>query len=209
MERNPTTSSDPQKRPVSLNDEFDDISFKPLTKGLGFHHQKETNRPRPFRPSPRPQTYTPPPTQTFREPVNKVKQQKILVLGSFKDRILAFLVDFGIVSLITGLTLTTLVYGANLNIQVLISILDTYEIILFASSIFSLYFLLYFSILDLSSTVGKSLMGLELKLENGKRPLLGNTFPRAVVTLISLALLGLPLLSNFQNRFSESEVFKK
>lgn len=211
MERNPSTSKPSKKRPVSLNDEFDDISFRPLTKGLGFHHKKETTAPRQFRPSPRPnpslktRTYTP----TMAQVKEPVKKEKVLVVGSTRERTLAFLADFCIILFITALTLFTLVYGADLNIQVLISILESHEIILFALSIFSLYFLLYFSILDLTSTIGKSLMGLELKLENGKRPLLGNTFPRALVSLISLFLVGLPFLSNIQNKFSESEVYKK
>ena len=209
MERNPSTSKPSKKRPVSFNDEFDDISFRPITKGLGFHHKKETTAPRQFRPSPRPRTYTPTMSQVKETVKKPVKNEKILVVGSMRERTLAFLADFCIVLFITALTLFTLVYGADLNIQVLISILESHEIILFALSIFSLYFLLYFSILDLTSTVGKSLMGLELKLENGKRPLLGNTFPRALVSLISLFLVGIPFLSNIQNKFSESEVYKK
>ncbi|RLA64234.1 MAG: hypothetical protein DRQ88_05195 [Epsilonproteobacteria bacterium] len=211
MERTPQKQHT-QKKPPTLDQDLDldDFSFKPITKGLGFHHKKETEV-RNFRPSPRPRAYTP--TQNlrtpFKEPIKKVKEEKVLLQADYRERILAFLIDLIVVLLVTSFTVFTLVYGADLNIQVLISILETHEIILFTFGIFSLYFLIYFSILDLTSTIGKSLMGLELKLENGKRPFLANSFPRALVTLLSLALLGLPLLSNFQNRLSESEIYKK
>jgi len=208
MEKNRTSQNEAKRPNVNNSDfDFDNISFKPITKGLGFHHEKERPNTRPFRPSPRPKTFTP--TQTIPRPVKEVKLEKVLVTANYQDRILAFMIDFFVILMVTATTLATLVYGANLKIQVLISIISPLELIIFASSIFSLYFLLYFSILDLTSTVGKSLMGLELKLEDGKRPLLASTFPRALVTLISLALLGIPLLSNFQEKFSESEVFKK
>lgn len=191
--------------------DLDDFSFKPITKGLGFHPKKEEIA-RPFKPTPvratrnYTQTTT---TTTLVRPVKKVKEKEILLTANPRDKILAFIIDLSIITAVSILTLTMLVYGADLNIQVLISLFPFYELFLFASSIFSLYFLLYFSILDLTATPGKSLMGLELKLENGKRPQLGNTLPRAMITLLSLPLVGLPLLSNFQSRYSESEVYKK
>ena len=88
MERNRASQNGAKRPNVNNSDfDFDDISFKPITKGLGFHHEKERPNARPFRPSPRPRAYTP----TQRPVVNEVKLERVLEAAGFRERILAFI----------------------------------------------------------------------------------------------------------------------
>jgi hypothetical protein len=93
--------------------------------------------------------------------------------------------------------------------EILGSVFTPKEIILFTTGVFSIYFLFYFSVLDLSSTVGKSIMGLEIRTLEGKRPGIQNTFSRSLVTLLSIPLLGLPILTVIEEKISGIKVYKR
>jgi hypothetical protein len=77
---------------------------------------------------------------------------------------------------------------------------------LFGASSFSIFYLSYFSILDLQSTPGKSLLNLHLLRENNKEVSLRDSFFRSVITLLSFVTLGLPCLIDFQGKLTDTKV---
>ena len=204
--------------PVNLDEiDLDKITFRPITQGLGFHPEKKEipiirskmSTPRPNQPFST--TFAPAPTLSVPKP--KVAMPKIevkaLEVAPFSLRVTAFALDMLIVLVGTAITLFILGLGSGLSIEILVSILGPKDIILFTIGVFSIYFLFYFSILDLSSTAGKSLMGLEMKTIDGKRAGIQNSFSRSLITLLSLPLLGAPAIAEVQEKLSGTKIYKK
>jgi hypothetical protein len=188
--------------------DIDKVRFRPLTKGLGFHpkeefklnHVKPTHRPVPVKIQ-----------DAIKKPLilRKKKVEKKAVVAKMKTRFQAFCVDLLILLCVTGLTFFFLILGANLKTQVLVKILGLSDILPFAIGLFTLYFLLYFSILDLTATVGKSLLGIKVRLKNRGRPKLEETFFGALFSLFSLMFLGLPTCLGLYKKMLELEVYEK
>ncbi|MFI5390098.1 MAG: RDD family protein [Bacteriovoracales bacterium] len=208
--------------PIDLDDiDLDDITFKPITQGLGFHpEKKEIPIIKSKISSPKPNftarnTYVSPPTFSSSmitpKPV-KIRpkiEEEILEDTQVSERLMAFSLDFLIISLATSITILILGLSSGLSIEILRSIFTPKEIILFTTGVFSIYFLFYFSVLDLSSTVGKSMMGLEIRTLEGKRPGIQNTFSRSLVTLLSIPLLGIPIVTVIEEKISGIKVYKR
>jgi uncharacterized RDD family membrane protein YckC len=220
MENKDILKSVNKKKPPPTNlDEIDldQITFKPITQGLGFHPEKKEI------PIIRSKMSTPRPTQPFSTtfvsapnvsaPKAKVAipkiEVKVLEVAPSSFRLMAFVVDILIVLTGTAITLFILGLGSGLSIEILVSILAPKEIILFTIGVFSIYFLFYFTILDLSSTVGKSFMGLEMKTLDGKRAGIQNSFFRSFITLLSIPLLGTPAIAEVQEKLSGTKIYKK
>jgi len=208
--------------PMDLDDiDLDNITFKPITQGLGFHpEKKEIPIIKSKVSSPKPSfaarnVLVPPPTfsSTMIIPKSvKVKpkiEEEILEETQISERLMAFSLDFLIISLATTITILVLGLSSGLSIEILRTIFTPKEIILFTTCVFSIYFLFYFSVLDLSSTFGKSMMGLEIKTLEGKRPGIQNTFSRSLVTLLSIPFLGLPMVTVIEEKISGIKVYKR
>ncbi len=76
-------------------------------------------------------------------------------------------------------------------------------------SVLGMIFLFYFTLLDSAGTFGKSLMSLRLINVSDSRPSsLKQNFIRAFVSLMGLALLGFPLLVDFQGKLSHTKLVK-
>lgn len=208
--------------PTNLDEiDLDEITFKPITQGLGFHPEKKeipiirSKMSTPRTPQPFSTTFVPAPTMTSTLSTPKPKmaipkiEVKALEAAPLSLRLTAFSVDMLIVLLGTAVTLFILGLGSGLSIEILISILAPQEIILFTIGVFSIYFLFYFSLLDLSSTIGKSMMGLEVKTIEGKRLSIQNSFFRSFLTLLSLPLLGAPTMAEVQEKLSGTKIYKK
>lgn len=206
--------------PMNLDDiDLDNLTFRPITQGLGFHpEKKEIPIIRSKMSAPRP-TFNPQTTQALPPhmvsvprpaPPQKPKiEEKILEEGQMFFRFLAFSTDMLIILSASGITLFILGLASGLSMDIFMSIFSLKEIILFTTGVFSIYFLFYFSILDISSTVGKSLMGLEMKTIDGKRPVLQSTFSRSLLTLLFLPLLGTPAIGEIQEKLTGTKIFKR
>ena len=95
-----------------------------------------------------------------------------------------------------------------IQFQILSRLISTQDLIVFTSSIFSIYYLLYFTILDLSTSPGKTIMGIRLLRTDNKNVAVKNTFIRALISLVSSVALFLPMLLDFQGRLSDTKVVK-
>ena len=67
---------------------------------------------------------------------------------------------------------------------------------------------MYFSILDLSNSPGKTILGIRLVKSDDTQVSAKQTFTRALITLLSGVALFLPTLLDFQGRLSETKVVK-
>ena len=208
--------------PVDLDDiDLDNLTFKPITQGLGFHPEKKEipiikSQMSIPRPSIRPQasyvsSTLPNSIHLMSKPASSKPKVEIKVFEEAQVglRLMSFALDMLIILTGTGITLFVLGLSSGFSLEILMSILAPKEIILFTTGVFSIYFLFYFSILDLSSTVGKSLMGLEMKKIDGKKPEIQNTFLRSFLTLLFLPLLGTPAIGEIQEKLSGTKIFKR
>lgn len=244
-----------------LTDDFniDENSFKPVTKGLGFHQESKRKQFTPAQikatklstqPSALP-TAQLPKTASFELGKSVVRnvEEKSLSLSSngaaskgalaafygeaetkFEERVeikdtkkettknrveanavnqfLAFVVDILLVLSFTLATIAALVAVSRIDVQILFNVISVQDQIIFGSSLFIIYYLLYFTILDLNASPGKSLMKMRLYTANGKNVAVKHTFSRALITLLSLPALMLPTVLDFQGRLSGTKVFK-
>lgn len=242
------------KRPILFDtDEFDVDSFnvKPLSKGLGFHQERERSRtPRPQKPavhthkplamrselhssqvkssvhsnsasemfwdqtvsqSELSQFYQQSSHQKQSEENETLESQKgAPIKATFQSRFLAWTLDLVALSVICTALIFSFVTLAGMDIETLFKgmYLGLLELSVFGIGLFSLLYIFYFTILDMAASPGKSLLGLRVCGPNGERPKASQTLVRSVVSLLSLFLLGLPAILDFQSRLSESVVSK-
>lgn len=260
--------SQPKNVPFQFDDFSDDFnidenSFKPVTKGLGFHQESARKQFTPAQikatklstqPSSMSSTLPTaklPKTANFelgKSVARNVEEKSSLTLSgasaskgalaafygeaevkieekmemkeSKKDMVknrveanavnqfLAFIVDILLVLSFTVATIAALVAVSRIDVQILFKVISIQDQIIFGSSLFIIYYLLYFTILDLNASPGKSLMKMRLYTASGKNVAVKHTFSRALITLLSLPALMLPTVLDFQGRLSGTKVFK-
>ena len=71
-----------------------------------------------------------------------------------------------------------------------------------------MYYLLYFTILDLIGSPGKNLVGIRLIRNDGGRLHFRHTFVRSIITILSSAVLFFPLLMDFQGKLTDTKIVR-
>ena len=253
-------SSPKPTNPIQINlDEFniDEDSFKPMTKGLGFHQeQKRTSfKPLPKEVKPFGTARTQPKASAVLSSMpgsqaakvsashmptgleafygakgNPGNQNQIISQNDHEKKLelndisvsnkvnyeaasigiqfFAWIVDLLVVASFVAITGALLVFASGIQFQILVRLISTQDLMAFTSAIFSIYYLLYFTILDLSASPGKTIMGIRLLKTNNTNVTVKNTFTRALVSLLSSVALFLPMLLDFQGRLSDTKVVK-
>lgn len=227
-------------------DEFmiSEDSFKPMTKGLGFH--QDLKRPS-FKPSPKEvkpfgatkkpimhsavagntnnlaptgleafygqasvsNTVAPASTLDISEDTKTsaaaaTKTRPAPLLAQFS----AWIIDLLVIASCVAITGALLVVASGIELKMYSRLITFQDLTIFTGAIFSIYYLLYFTILDLSATPGKTLLDLRVVRNDGKPLSVKHTFTRAFVSLISGIALFLPLSLDFQGRLSDTKVVK-
>jgi hypothetical protein len=155
---------------------------------------------------PQPQAKLP---QLERSKTEQVQVQKVIKSAETPIRIAAYLLDIGIVALITAFTLFCFSFFSGLPFDVLINLVGQIDFILFSMMIFSTFYLIYFAILEASATVGKAYFKLKLAndISTSKGDLNFNVIlSRTLISLASLLLLGIPFIFLLQDRITKSRV---
>lgn len=244
--------------PIKIDlDEFQisEDTFKPMTKGLGFH--QDTKRPS-FKPAPKEvkafgsaksavnQTLSsistnigapkstsaanqmpsgleafygakPAPTDTqnlFEKPIHDTTEVKKEKLTSAKKaapqtaQFFAWVIDVLVIASFVALTGALLVFASGIEFTMYSRLISPKDLGIFGAAIFSIYYLLYFTILELSATPGKTIFGIRLVTTSGHEVSVKHTFARALISLISGVALFLPMLLDFQGRLSDTRVVK-
>jgi uncharacterized RDD family membrane protein YckC len=138
------------------------------------------------------------------EPVSK--ERKVVVLADSAERVMAFFLDYILIFALTGLTFYGFSYIAEVPIDVFMAT-ATKSLLLLGALLHVLFFLFYFSVLDIAGTVGKRLFGITLESVDGKLGL-GETFLRSLIVLFSIPLLGLPIFINLQDKLTDTRVIR-
>ncbi len=249
MDQQNIFSEDSKNPNIKINlDEFDisEDSFKPVTKGLGFHNEnKKLNT---FKSAPKEIKFTsnkttkittksllneistsnksvatkavPSGLEAFYGQTNlqefedkKVEEKvsipaKKIVLASNFSQFFAWVIDLVLVASFSLVTTILLILVSGMSFQSFLKIIPILDLTIFSSVLFSIYYLLYFTVLDLSATPGKIIMGIRLLRTNDKNVEVKHTFTRALVSLLSFVALFLPMVIDFQGRLSDTKVVK-
>jgi uncharacterized RDD family membrane protein YckC len=257
MNKEPHSFSSKNTPPIQVDlDEFQisEDTFKPMTKGLGFH--QDTKRPS-FTPAPKEtksfgsakspmnptlnslptsmaQTKTavnnqmpsgleafygtkPEPQNLFEKNIEKAAREEIkkenavaapMVKASMISQFFAWIIDVLVIASFVILTGALLVFASGININMYSRLISTQDAIVFGAAIFSIYYLLYFTILDLSASPGKTIFAIRLVKADGGEVSVKHTFGRALISLLSGVALFLPMLLDFQGRLSDTKVVK-
>lgn len=218
-----------------LLDNDEEFSFKPITKGLGFH--KEAKRRLPVsKPKSIQKTninvYKPKVELSINDSnplpselsgldafysgsevsISSLEEENQLGVGETirnSDQLLAWLIDVVIILSVQMATMLLLTIVAKTNGIILASLVQSAEMLILTSILFVIYFLLYFSILDVSASPGKTIKGVMLVCSTGGRLEVRHTFTRALIVLLSPCLLFLPLVFNWQSKLSDTTLIRK
>lgn len=245
---------------VQVNlDEFNisEESFKPMTKGLGFHQDQKRAS---FKPSPKevkPFGATRPiakaasilnplsksteakaaaqhiPTgleafygtkgtagnqnqinnqadleKKFDMAEDKTETKTYYKTASMGSQFFAWIIDLLVIASFVMVTAALLALASGIQLQMFARLISLQDAALFAGAMFSIYYLLYFTILDLGASPGKTIMGIRVVCSDNKNVSAKNTFIRALVSLLSGVALFLPMLLDFQGRLSDTKVVK-
>ena len=222
---------------------FDEVSFKPLTKGLGFH-KKEAQK------ASIGNIVNTGNTQPAPQPLpNKFKGHQVLPskgqesLGTFYghsngwqnpfedtatqeevepqaddsreyceapsfEKLFSFLVDLSLIMGLTFITFLSFFYFSPLKAGDVINFLSSLNFLKFFLVLFSIYYITYFSFLDLGRSPGKLLFNLKLVDLNGGQLSFKHTFLRSIISLISFLVAFLPLIVDFHGKLSDSKLVK-
>ncbi|MBC7429488.1 MAG: RDD family protein [Bacteriovorax sp.] len=244
--------------PIQVDlDEFEvnEDTFKPMTKGLGFH--QDTKRPS-FKPSPKEIKSFGSPKSSLITSLNGMAastigqantnnakpvmgnqlpsgleafygkasapaeetnlfEQKIITKEEKKASIkaasqiaqlFAWMIDVVVIASFVALTGALLVFASGIDYRMYSRLISPQDLTMFTAAIFSIYYLLYFTILDLSATPGKTIFAIRLAKVDGGAVSVKHTFARALISLFSGVALFLPMLLDFQGRLSDTKVVK-
>lgn len=239
-------SSSKTASPIQVNlDDFNisEDSFKPMTKGLGFHQEQKRSS---FKPAPkevkpfgssRPLMtkssanstqhiptgleafYNTKATATVQVETNvfekkienvetKTETQKKYKAVGLPTQFFAWGIDVLVIASFVAVTGALLVLASGIQYQMFAKLISNQDLIAFGAAIFSIYYLLYFTILDLTASPGKTIFGIRLLKTDNTQVSVKNTFTRAIVSLCSSVTLFLPMLLDFQGRLSDTKVVK-
>lgn len=210
-------------RPIIMP-ELDELEFKAIGEGLGFHQQEE--RPRWHKKMPQ---QTAPAHQArsnesiSREQLGVIYQSKTKLDGKNKsedkskktlkaaglpERVTAQIVDTIIITFAVAATLAAMLFLAQVPFTQSLQLLTSIDIAPVVMILWLFVYISYFTILETRQTPGKSLMRLYVVDMNDERLNLSRSLERTVFRTLSWLALGFPLLMNFHGRLSRSKVVK-
>lgn len=224
------SNSSKKPNPILAVDEID-FDFKPITSGLGFHTNKTTDikpafseTPNISMPIPTHQPMTRKETNQIYQnelsvfynretanqiPVEELITEKIFRTATKSQRVLAYVLDLGLVLSFVGLVLTIM---ARLIDRDLLDVWAAYpnDITPLVVLLFTGFYLMYFSIYDKtsSSTLGKNLLSIRVVDLDNKSPSFTMLMFRSFVMLLNFVSLGLFSYFDLQNKVANTKVIK-
>lgn len=215
--------------PVSVDMDMD-FDFKPITSGLGFHHQNTTE----IKPAFVQPTITKVPetrqlkkdntvyqndlslfygqqTQTITSPVIEKAERKTksFKLATRVERASAYMLDLTLVLSFVSLVLTAMARAMEMDLLLAWSEYP-HEITPLAVTLFCGFYLMYFSIFEKApgSTLGKSLFNLNVVTRENTSVTYSSLFMRSVISLLNFVSLGLFSYFDLQNKVTHSKVVR-
>jgi len=118
----------------------------------------------------------------------------------------AWLIDVAIITLAFILISIGFVVFSGIDFSTLKKLVTPNELLIFGAFIYSIFYIMYFSILDLVSTPGNALFGLKLLKLNNEEVRVPQTFLRACLTYFTLLSGFILYFLNFQSKLSETKL---
>lgn len=226
----------------------DDFEFKPITKGLGFHHGEkqseetldtlkarsldleksinerasELNKIRKISNPIRTNTLETKDLGELAPFYSSVEEKKTELelnvseaetyeTASQTIRFLSFGLDLGVIFSAFGLIILSTLLASGISLGV---VRESLNILFFATTVLPLgvmFYLFYFSFFDKTvfSTPGKKVLGLTVQSTTGNRVKMSQSFVRALLTLISVATLGMTSVLDLHSKLTDTRVVKK
>ena len=209
----------------------DEINFKPLNSGLGFHHrdshvEKQISFPKTQSLWEKPKyfsfeeakkkSFSDTALQPFYEPTHEEVFEKIFSAQKDIKKVSRFDVNplrqlgawFVDCTAVTAITIMNIVLMSVASDISMFSVKWDMETGLLFSALWGFWYLSYFSVLDYGlQTLGKKLFGLTLMSDNQNAPTLTQTFLRSFFSLFSILTLGLFSYLGGPAAASKTEVF--
>lgn len=137
-------------------------------------------------------------------------REEVSLDASMSLRFGAWLLDLTILVSSLALTFVAIAFISDIPLEFLSHIMVFDEIGSSLVVIGLLYYSFYFTVLDRThfSTVGKNILGLKLISESGQLSLF-KTFFRVLFSIVSIPLIGLPILLGLQDKLFEVKVIQK
>lgn len=216
--------------------DLDNFDFKPITSGLGFHHEpkaepQEMPKPTTLRrersgKSPyqkfetNSESFFPSDLESFyadasgaaavEKLASRVREIAPLRNASPSERIAAYVLDLGLI--LSAVTLTGLTMTRVLDLS-LSEVTSRYpnEATPLMLTLFVGYYLIYFSVFEKSeaSTLGKSIFSLRVSAEEGEEMSLIKLLMRSSISLLNFVSLGLFSYYDLQSKMSRSRVVRR
>jgi uncharacterized RDD family membrane protein YckC len=221
----------PKNTPTAIDDmEFD---FKPITSGLGFHHQKATEiKPvyteRTVTVSPLSQNTSPlkkemnvyqndlsmfyknqgQPQTVAEQPEVSLPEEKYYRLATKTSRVFAYLTDLVLIASLLGIVLTVMARTISMD---LMDVWEQFpnEITPLVITLFCGFHLIYFSVFEKTGpTLGKSLFALRVVGMDNKSLSIMTLILRSTISLLNFISLGLFSYFDLQNKITGSKVIR-
>ncbi len=210
----------------SLGEDDFELDFRPVNKGLGFHHPqavktvvrskavaREVVRPRPNiiwdKEVDSPADLTKALAQVVKSPVTAglVKERDC---AGLEQRMGAFIIDIVILLVMVATTLSLLFASAGLELGMVQRLAVRPEFIVYPLALFVLFYIPYFTLFESSgATFGKSIMGIMIETTEGVLPSAGQVLARSLITLFSLVTAGALFLIDCQGQLTDTRVVKR
>lgn len=227
--------------------ELDNISFKAVTKGLGFHHDKKppvtkeaiknhviqkrelnTDSNNFFIDSSTLDTGVTPAEldifynnkveNTFHSgnlgavdqiplPTESVVSDKYINAALWK-RFISWPIDCLVILTVTAVTILSFFYIAGIDFDLAKKVVNE-DSILLIGALFILYYTLYFSVMDLKSSIGKSVFNMSVLTNEETHPTFQKTFFRSILSLIGIALALFPFIFRVHDKITKTKVVIK
>ena len=227
--------SSPKKNSPATDLDLDEFDFKPITSGLGFsHQQKVTTEIKPAfveraiavreTPVARPMAAPKKEMNVYQNdlslfygqaeqvvkpaPVAEEKPEKVYRNATKVDRIIAYVLDMGIVTSILAVTMIAMARAMEMEIM------DAWaqypdEITPLVATLFCGFYVLYFTISEKSgATFGKSMLNIRVVDTDNRNQNFMTLMVRSVITLANFASLGLFSYFDLQNKATNTKVIK-
>lgn len=221
-----------ESKEKSLNTSDMELNFKPLSRGLGFHHKRrslnsgaslprkmkgkelwekpkyfsfEEAKKKKFQDTDLGSFYEPEHEEVFERIFHKPKLIKKSSVGLTR-RLVAWNIDLAVVLSMVFVNIFALSLVSGIKVQ---SFFAGGEAFFLVGGLSLFWYMAYFSLFDYTfSTIGKKMMGLVLKSENKGRVLFVQTFIRSFFSLFSVLTFGLFSLLAGPSLVSKTQVYK-
>lgn len=207
------------------NFDIEDIPFKPINEGLGFHKNQQTNNDLHVhkkvydnvikKAAPEVKSVPSELSAFYNQRLDvtprvkkeiKINEIRIEEAG-YVSRLLSFVTDLLVVSLITTAIVTIMFMMTSINLKLFLIEVTTTPVMAFPIVLFVLIYNIYGLVFGFNQSVGQRIFGTKFSINGTSK--LSSIVVRSQIELVSIFFLGIPYLLKFDNKILNQKVIKK